>query len=236
MMIIPTLTGGDFIYVAICRKTYIIALNQIHLIDTRKREHIMKLKHLPNTITLSRFVLVASLIFLTPLSMISIIVFTIAGVTDMVDGSIARNIKNAQSNLGAELDSMADMFMVVVSVFVIVPAMGLWAAIWPAILLALSFKLMSAVPGLIKHRKVFFLHTLANKVLGLLLFMGGIFYFIFGGQLVINLYFVFLIGAVFVATVEEMVIISLLNNPNKDIRGFWQIGMINAEFIKRKAD
>ena len=196
----------------------------------------MKLRYLPNAITLSRFVLVACLIFLVPLSMASIIVFTIAGATDMVDGFIARSIKNAQSNLGAELDSMADMFMVVVSVFVIVPAMDLWAPIWPVILVALSFKLMSAVPGLIRHRKVFFLHTLANKFLGLVLFVGGLLYFIFGGVFAINAYFVFLIAAVFVATVEEMVIISLLNNPNKDIRGFWQIGTINAEFIKRKMD
>lgn len=196
----------------------------------------MKLRYLPNTITLSRFVLVACLIFLVPLSVASMIVFTIAGATDMVDGFIARSIKNAQSNLGAELDSMADMFMVVVSVFVIVPAMDLWAPIWPAILVALTFKLMSAVPGLLKHRKVFFLHTLANKVLGLVLFIGGLLYFIFGGAFAINVYFVFLIAAVFVATVEEMVIISLLNNPNKDIRGFWQIGTINAAFLQRKTD
>jgi len=194
----------------------------------------MKLKYLPNAITLSRFALVASLIFLVPLSMASMIIFTIAGVTDMVDGSIARNIKNAQSNLGAELDSIADMFMVIVAIFVIMPAMDLWRPLWPAILVALCFKLMSAIPGILKHRKVFFLHTVANKILALFLFTGALLYFVFGGALAINLYFVFLIVAVFVATIEEMVIISLLNNPNKDIRGFWQISTINAEFSRRK--
>ena len=192
----------------------------------------MKLSYLPNLITTSRFALVAALIFLPPLSLPSVIIFIIAGLTDMIDGPLARNIKNAKSNLGAELDSMADMFMVIVSVFIIVPAMGLWSIIWPAILVALGFKLMSAVPGIVKHRKVFFLHTLANKVLAMVLFIGAILYFIFGGLLVINLYFVFVIAFVFVATFEEMVIISMLDYPHKDIKGFWQLKSVNAEYRK----
>ena len=194
----------------------------------------MKLSYLPNLITTSRFALVAALIFLPPLSLPSVIIFIIAGLTDMIDGPLARNIKNAKSNLGAELDSMADMFMVIVSVFIIVPAMGLWSVIWPAIIIALGFKLMSAVPGIVKHRKVFFLHTLANKVLAMLLFIGAILYFIFGGLLVINLYFVFVIAFVFVATFEEMVIISMLDYPNKDIKGFWQLKSVNAEYRKSR--
>jgi len=192
----------------------------------------MKLKNLPNIITLSRFVLVASLIFLPPLSAASITIFVIAGVTDMIDGTLARQIKNAKSRLGAELDSMADMFMVIVSVFFILPAMNLWPQLWYGILIALGFKLLSAVPGIVKHRKVFFLHTLANKVLAVALFTGAIMYFIFGGHIAVNAYFVFLIVAVFVATLEEMIIIGMLDFPNKDIRGFWQVKRVNAEYRK----
>jgi len=174
--------------------------------------------------------MVAMLIFLAPLSMLSIIFFIAAGLTDMIDGPLARRIKDATSNFGAELDSMADMFMVIVSIFFILPAMNLWPGFRFTILVALVFKLMSAVPGLIKHRKVFFLHTIANKALGLILFLGAIIYFIFGGQLAVNLYFIFLHVAVFVITIEEMVIISMLDYPNKNIRGFWQIKRINEEY------
>jgi len=192
----------------------------------------MKLKNLPNAITILRFFLVASLIFITPLSLASIIIFIIAGITDMIDGTLARRIKNAKSKIGAELDSMADMFMVIVSVFVIVPAMNIWPQLWYFVLIALGFKLLSAVPGVVKHRKVFFLHTVSNKALAMVLFIGAIMYFIFGGRIVVNAYFVFLIAAVFLATLEEMIIISMLDYPNKDIRGFWQVKKVNAEYRK----
>lgn len=192
------------------------------------------LKHIPNAITIARFILVAFLIFIPPLSLPSVIIFIVAGGTDMIDGFLARNIKGARSRIGAELDSMADMFMVIVSVFVIVPAMSVWPQLWYAILVALVFKLMSAVPGLVKHRKVFFLHTLSNKALALILFAGAILYFIFGSHMAVNIYFVFMIAAVFIITLEEMVIIGLLDYPHKDIKGFWQVKRVNEEFRKNR--
>ena len=203
--------------------------------NTRKsKENIMKLKYLPNAITLSRIVLAISLIVIPPLTPVSIFIFILAGVSDMVDGFLARNIKGAHSELGAELDSMADMLMVVVTVFFIMPAMNLWPWLWYGILVALGFKLMSAVPGILKHRKVFFLHTISNKVLAMLLFMGAILYFIFGGHVAVNWYIVFLLVAVFVITLEEMVIISMLDYPNKDIKGFWCVKRVNEEYRKRQ--
>jgi len=196
----------------------------------------MKLKYIPNTITLSRIVLTAFLIFLTPLGPASIVVFLLAGVTDMVDGVIARRIKDAKTELGAELDSLADMFMVLVSVFVILPAMGLWPQLWWFFIAALVFKLLSSVPGIVKHRKVFLLHTISNKILALLLFTGAILYFIFGAATGVNVYFVFLIVAVFVITLEEMIIISMLDYPNKDIKGIWQVKKVNEAYRSTLAE
>ena len=193
----------------------------------------MKLKHIPNAITISRMILTLSLIFIPPLSAVSIIVFLVAGATDMIDGKLARAIKDARSELGAELDSIADILMAVVAIFFIMPSMDIWPWLWPSILCALGFKLSSAVPGLVKHRKVFYLHTLANKALAMLLFIGAILYFIFGGHTGVNAYIVFLIVAVFVITLEEMVIISLLDYPNKDIRGFWHIKRVNEAYRQR---
>ena len=192
----------------------------------------MKLKYLPNAITISRMVMTATLIFIPPLTPLSIFIFVLAGLTDMVDGTLARKIKDAHSNLGAELDSIADMFMVIVSIFVIVPAMNLWPRLWYFFIAALVFKMLSAVPGIIKHRKFFFLHTLSNKFLALILFGGAIMYFILGGHIAVNIFFVFLIVAVFLITLEEMVIISMLDYPNKNIKGFWQIKRINEEYRK----
>jgi len=196
----------------------------------------MKLKHIPNALCIIRFILVALLIPLSfvseNISILMLTLFLIAGFTDMIDGTIARKIKGATSNLGAELDSMADMFMVVVAVFFIVPHMQIWRYFQLAIIIALVFKLMSAVPGIIKHRKVFFLHTLSNKVLGFILFITVPIYFIFGGALGVNIYIIFIIVAVFAITLEEMVIIGTLDYPRKDIKGFWQVKKVNEEYRK----
>jgi len=194
----------------------------------------MKLKHIPNAITISRIILTISLIFIPPLSPASIFIFLVAGFTDMIDGKLARTIKDAHSELGAELDSIADMLLVIVTVFFIMPAMNLWPWLWYGILVALTFKLMSAVPGIIKHRKVFFLHTIANKILAMILFIGAILYFIFGGHTGVNAYIAFLLVAVFLITLEEMVIISLLDYPNKDIKGFWHVKRVNEEYRRKK--
>jgi len=195
----------------------------------------MKLRHLPNILTTIRIILVSFLIFLPPLTVASMVVFVLAGTTDMIDGPLARRIKNASSEFGAELDSMADMYMVIVSIFFIMPAFDLWRPLWFGILAALGFKLMSAIPGIAKHRKVFFLHTLSNKFLGFVLFLAALMYFIFGGITAVNIYFVFLIVAVFIITLEEMIIISLLDYPNKNIKGFWQIKSINEDYRRSKA-
>jgi len=196
----------------------------------------MKLKYLPNAITIFRMILAISLIFIPPLTPTSMIVFLIAGTSDMIDGALARRIKDAHSELGAELDSIADMLMVIVTVFFIMPAMNLWPWLFPGILAALVFKLMSAVPGIIKHRKVFFLHTISNKILAMILFIGAILYFIFGGHTAVNGYIVFLLVAVFAITLEEMVIISLLDYPDKNIKGFWHVKRVNEEYRKRMVE
>jgi len=204
----------------------------------------MKMKHIPNAITISRFFLVAGLLAIaivtasTALAMVNwllITLYVLAGVTDMVDGPIARRIKDARSELGAELDSMADMFLVVVSIFVIMPQMDLaWSWLWPGMIAVLGFKFCSIIPGILKHKKVFFLHTYSNKLLGAFLFFGVIFYFIFGGVTSVgdptwvSYYMIFLIAVVIAITLEEIIIISTLDYPAKDIRGIWQVNKINT--------
>ena len=87
---------------------------------------------LPNYITVARILMVP----LVVLSMIdgqmltAFLLFMLAGVTDAVDGAIARRF-NQKSELGAWLDPMADKFLLV-SVFVVLGWLGalpLWLVI-----------------------------------------------------------------------------------------------------------
>lgn len=87
---------------------------------------------IPNIITLMRFFLVPAVVF----AMLSgrmgwaFAGFLVAGISDGVDGFIARNF-NQRSKLGAYLDPVADKFLLV-SVFVVLGFMGglpLWLVV-----------------------------------------------------------------------------------------------------------
>ena len=194
----------------------------------------MKLKYLPNALCILRGLLAVSLIFIPPLSALSITIFIVAGISDMIDGPLARRIKDAKSELGAELDSLADLLLIAVGVFVIMPAFGLWPWINVVILIALGCKFLNAIPGIIKHRKVFFIHTVTSKIFVVILFLAAILCFIFGGNTAMNLFFVGMIAYAFFIVFEETVMIWRLDYPHKNAKGFWEVNRINEEFRKQQ--
>jgi len=195
----------------------------------------MKLKHIPNMLGIIRILLTIALIFIYPvLGTLSFIVFCIAGFTDMIDGPLARRIPNGASKLGADIDAFADMFLIIVGVFVLIPAMGVWSWLWFGIIAALAFKILSAsLTGLIKHKRVLFTHTIGNKLAAIFLFIAPIIYFIVayleGPIIILNIYIIFLMVWVFTVTIEEGLINLLLKKPNTNIRGIWQVSKENAK-------
>lgn len=87
---------------------------------------------IPNIITLLRFLLVPAVVFalLTGRDNWALAAFVLAGVSDGVDGFIARNF-DQRSELGAYLDPIADKLLLV-SVFLVLGYMGelpLWLVI-----------------------------------------------------------------------------------------------------------
>lgn len=67
------------------------------------------LKHMPNTLTIIRFLLIPIIIFyiFTNNYILSFVFFTISGLTDIIDGFIARKF-NLVSNFGKLMDPLAD--------------------------------------------------------------------------------------------------------------------------------
>ena len=87
---------------------------------------------IPNIITIIRFLLVPAVIFalITGYTEWALTCFVVAGVSDGIDGFIARQF-NQRSQLGAYLDPMADKLLLV-SVFLVLGFMGelpLWLVI-----------------------------------------------------------------------------------------------------------
>jgi hypothetical protein len=133
--------------------------------------------------------------------------------------------------------------MYIVGILVILPEMigqGLWPELQPFILAALSCKFLCLAPALIKHRTVFFTHTVPSKMFTLSIFSTAILFFMLhlSGALTaawlmaINVIFGFVVVSAFLIIIEEMVIISLIDYPEKNIKGFWEIKRINAEYRK----
>lgn len=127
------------------------------------------MKYLPNALTLLRIVLCVPLLFLQPFSVWFFVLYTICGVSDMLDGYLARRLGCA-SPAGARLDSAADFVFAVVLLFRLIPAMDLpvWLFGWIAGIALVKFSSLAA--GYVRHKQAAFLHTYANKAAGLLLF------------------------------------------------------------------
>ena len=96
--------------------------------------------------------------------------YIFCGLTDMVDGTIARKT-GATSSCGARLDTVADFLFVIASFVKLVPVIQIpvWIWVWAAVIAVV--KLVNLVWGILGRKQVPSLHTIANKATGLCLFL-----------------------------------------------------------------
>ena len=97
-------------------------------------------------------------------------IYIICGFSDMIDGTIARKT-NSASELGAKIDTAADLAFVTVSLFKILPTLHIpqWLWIWGGVIA--SIKIVNIAWGYVSKKQFIALHTVTNKVTGLLLFL-----------------------------------------------------------------
>ena len=88
----------------------------------------------------------------------------------MIDGKIAR-LTHSESRFGSLLDSSADFCFIAACMVKILPefVVPLWVWIWGGGILLI--KLANLIVGIIHHHKIVLPHTLANKMVGLMLFL-----------------------------------------------------------------
>ena len=127
-------------------------------------------KQIANIITSCRILGSIGLLFCPVFSDGFYVLYLFCGLTDMVDGSIARKT-GAVSSFGARLDTVADFLFVIASFVKLVPVIRIPVWIWGWAAVIAVVKLVNLVWGSTQMKQMPSLHTIANKATGLCLFL-----------------------------------------------------------------
>ena len=127
--------------------------------------------NIPNYITVLRMAGTLCLLFICPQSSIFCVIYTLTGLTDVLDGWIARKTGSA-SEFGAKLDSLADLIFYAVMLIKIFPI--LWAElpveIWYGVAAVLVLRFSAYLAAAVKYRRFAAVHTYMNKLTGAAVF------------------------------------------------------------------
>lgn len=123
-----------------------------------------------NALTICRIALSIALLIPAAFSPAFFALYVLAGVTDMFDGYVARRM-GTESELGARLDSIADVVLVVVCLVKMLPAIAVPAWLWIWVAAIVFVKVANVVSGLVVEKRLVMPHTMANKVAGFVVFL-----------------------------------------------------------------
>ena len=123
-----------------------------------------------NIITGIRIVCSIALLFTPVFSPVSYVLYIAAGVSDMIDGTVARKAGTV-SEFGSKLDTVADLVLVTVCLIKILPVIHIpmWLIIW--IIVIAAIKGINLISGYVMHKEFVAVHTVMNRVTGILLFV-----------------------------------------------------------------
>ena len=128
------------------------------------------IKHIANILTVSCIFGSILLLFFPAFSLGFYILYILCGISDMIDGTIARKT-NSTSKLGSQLDTIADFIFVVVSLLKLFPVIHIpqWLWVWGVAIAII--KIGNIIWGYVSKKQFISVHTVVNKLTGLLLFL-----------------------------------------------------------------
>ena len=127
---------------------------------------------IPNILTSMRIAGGFSLAFIKPLGTAFYCVYSLCGVTDVLDGAIAR-ATDSRTRIGSTLDSAADLIFYAVTLVRLLPVlrgvMPWW--IWRFVGVVLAVRLCSYAAAALRFGRFASLHTYLNKLTGAAVFL-----------------------------------------------------------------
>ena len=174
------------------------------------------MRYIPNFLTAARLLGAAVLLFCRPFSAAFFAVYLACGLTDALDGPLARRLQ-AESRAGALLDSLADFFFVAAVLGKLLPVLAwepwmLWAVGAVAALRFLSLGI-----GALRFHTAAFLHTWGNKLTGAALFCAPLLWKLCGPAFAVA----GLCALAGLSALEELVLLLTCRTLNRNVRGFW---------------
>lgn len=176
-------------------------------------------KHIANILTASRIVLALFLlVFFKKISVFFIIIYTIAEFTDIIDGTIARKTGSC-SQTGALLDSVADILLALnlVKVLFTMKLIKRKIAVW--LFVTFGIGAISPIINFIKHKKVFFIHSITCKICGGII--SAIPFAIFFGF--IDTYLIFALAWFSFSMIEICVMSVIMDKPDPDAKSIYSL-------------
>ena len=171
------------------------------------------MKNISNYISVSRMFLAFTLLFTKPLSVNFFVIYCLCGVSDILDGYIARKT-NTVSKIGGKLDSMGDFIMIVFEIIVLYPVINLEKTVTIWIFIIACIKILAIIIALFKFRELYEPHTYANKFTGILLFLYPMSFLL--EQSFVYTYILCVIATV--SAMEELLINIISSKMEMDIR------------------
>ena len=123
-----------------------------------------------NIITGIRILCSIALLFCPVFSPAFYTLYIVAGLSDMIDGTVARKTGTV-SKSGSKLDTAADLVLVIVCLIKLIPVLHIptWLFTW--ITIVALIKMINIISGYVMYKEFVAVHIVMNKVTGILLFI-----------------------------------------------------------------
>lgn len=123
-----------------------------------------------NTITGIRILCSIALLSFPVFSPAFYVLYLIAGISDMIDGTVARKTGTV-SEFGSKLDTAADLVLVIVCLIKMIPVLDIptWLIVWIAVIALI--KGINIISGYVTRKEFAAAHTVMNKLTGIMLFL-----------------------------------------------------------------
>ncbi|MCL2105893.1 MAG: CDP-alcohol phosphatidyltransferase family protein [Oscillospiraceae bacterium] len=183
----------------------------------------MKAKHIPNILSATRIPLSLALPFITRYPWLFLSVYGAAGLTDVLDGFLARRYKWF-SKFGAQLDSIADVIFTFSSIIAAVFAIeGLYIAPYNFICLAvvLLIRAVAAVYTKAKFKRWGFVHSILIRASTIPVYFMMV-VIVLSTKLPNPLLFVLLFGNV-LAAAEELWMLRIMTEYNMNTKSVYHL-------------